>query len=74
MDKTRVQWRGDNEEEVFEFARPCAFRDYTDPRIPMRLRSKSGLFKWLVQIGDWIVRQPDGSFLIEKGEPNAAKG
>ena len=67
MAREKVQWRGDNEDEVLTFARPYAFRDYTDPKVPMRLRSKSGLFKRLVRIGDWVVKQPDGSFMVEPG-------
>lgn len=62
----RIQWRGDNEQEVFDFARPFAFQDYTAAETPMRLRRdvRGETGSDPVPIGAWIVRT-GSRFMVE---------
>jgi len=47
-----VQWRGDNENEVLDYARPLVFQDYTQPETPMMARTSDGLVS--ISVGEWI--------------------
>jgi len=55
----RIQWNGENENDVFDFARPFAFRDYTERDVPMKLRMASG-WNEIVPVGSWIVKTEHG--------------
>lgn len=65
MDTVRVQWNGENEDEVFDFARPHVFRDFTMDELPMKLRLNDGVA--VVAVGDWIVKTERG-FAVEAGK------
>lgn len=60
MEEDRVTWTGHNEEEVFDFARPRLFRDYTDSSIPMKLRLSGGGSQF-IPTGSTLVKKKDGS-------------
>lgn len=59
-----VKWNGENADEVFDFARPFVFQDYTDPAKPMKFRSPAG--DQLVGIGSLIVKDVNGRISVQE--------